>query len=165
LLNIKASQDSVVTESSAKLRAQQEANVLKGAKEGAERSAASRAEELKQMEKTYGRVFDNPAKVEGDAAKNALDNINRSYNVGLITKEEYLQLLQGVPKISGRAVTDADMAAIEKKIAENTAKREAERVAEEAAAAKKAQQPVPKTELKGRKWIRDARGNLVLAKK
>jgi len=165
LLNIKASKDSVVTESSAKLRAQQEANVLKGAKEGAERSAASRAEELKQMEKTYGRVFDNPAKVEGDAAKNALDNINRSYNVGLITKEEYLQLLQGVPKISGRAVTDADMAAIEKKIAENTAKREAERVAEEAAAAKKAQQPVPKTELKGRKWIRDARGNLVLAKK
>ena len=165
LLNIKAQNDSVVTESSAKLRAQQEANVLKGAKEGAEKSAASRAEELGKLEKTYGRVFDNPAKVEGDAAKNALDNINKRYNQGKITKEEYLELLQGVPKISGKAVTDADMAAIEKKIAENAARRQAEKAAEEAAAAAKAKRPAPATELKGRKWIRDARGNLVLAKK
>ena len=153
------------TESSTKLRAQQEANVLKGAKEGAEKSAASRAEELGKLEKTYGRVFDNPAKVEGDAAKNALDNINKRYNQGKITKEEYLELLQGVPKISGKAVTEADMAAIEKKIAENAARRQAEKAAEEAAAAAKAKQPAPATELKGRKWIRDARGNLVLAKK
>ena len=140
LLNIKAKNDSVVTESSAKLRAQQEANVLKGAKEGAESAS-------------------------GDAAQDALSRINKRYNQGKITKEEYLQLLEGVPKITGKAVTDADMAAIEKKIAENTAKREADRVAEEAAAARKAKEPVPTTELKGRKWIRDARGNLVLAKK
>lgn len=140
LLNIKAEKDSVVTESSAKLRAQQEANVLKAAKEGAESAS-------------------------GDAAQDALGRINKRYNQGKITKEEYLQLLEGVPRITGKAVTDADMAAIEKKIAENAARRQAEKAAEEAAAAAKAKQPAPATELKGRKWIRDARGNLVLAKK
>jgi len=129
-----------VTDSSAKLRAQQDEATIRGALEAAESNASP-------------------------AAKDALKQITKDYQRGVLTKDRYLELLRGVPKISGDAVTDAQMAALEKRIAATKTAREAERVAEEAAAAKKAQELVPKSELKGRKWIRDARGNLVLAKK
>ena len=156
-LNEAATKQSEVTESGAKLRAAQETSLLKGAEEAA---AAS----------------DSPA------AKDALKTIKQLYGRGNITKEEYLQRLTGVPKIYGKAVTPEEVAKLEKgSEAAMAAKkqRELESVAElekkygkgyttkpgEGGTTQYVPAEVPKSELKGRKWVRDASGKLVLVKK
>ena len=100
------------------------------------------------------------------AAKQAFEQITKDYGRGRITKEEYLELLKGVPKITGKAQSPQDIARVEKaaKAAESSiAKREAKRVADMAEEA--AKKNVPTSQLKGRKWVRDKDGKLVLEKK
>lgn len=156
-LNEAAVKQSEVTESGAKLRAAQEEGVIRSAKEAAERS-------------------------NSPAAKDALARITKEYNRGTKTKEEYLAFLKGIPKITGDVVTDADMAKLEeaaKASKASKAQRDAEQVAElekkygkgyttepgESGTIVYKPASVPKSELKGRKWIRDASGKLVLVKK
>lgn len=156
-LNEAAVKQSEVTESSAKLRAAQEEGVIRAAKEAAEKS-------------------------NSPAAKQALDRITKQYERGAKTKEEYLAFLKGIPKITGDVFTDADMAKLEesaKAAKANLEKMNTERVAElekkygkgyttkpgEGGSMQYVPADVPKSELKGRKWVRDASGKLVLVKK
>jgi hypothetical protein len=156
-LNEAAVKQSEVTESGAKLRAAQEEGVIRAAKEAAERS-------------------------NSPAAKDALARITKEYERGAKTKEEYLAYLKGIPKITGDVVTDADMAKLEeasKAAKAAQAQRKAEQVAElekkygkgyttepgESGTIVYKPADVPKSELKGRKWVRDASGKLVLVKK
>ena len=148
---------SEVTESSAKLRAAQEEGVIRGAREAAEQS-------------------------NSPAAKDALARITKEYERGTKTKEEYLALLKGIPKITGDVFTDADMVKLEaaaKASKANLATMDEIRVAElekkfgkgyttkpgEGGSMQYVAADVPKSELKGRKWVRDASGKLVLVKK
>ena len=145
------------TESSAKLRAAQEEGLIRAAKESAE-SATS------------------------PAAKEALKIITKNYERGVITKDRYLELLKDVPKITGDALTPADIARLDeaaKTAKASIAQREAQQVAElekkygkgyitkpgEGGTVDYVSADVPKSELKGRKWVRDASGKLVLVKK
>jgi hypothetical protein len=145
------------TESSAKLRAAQEEGVIRGAKEAAEKSGSP-------------------------AAKEALAKITKEYERGVKTKEEYLAYLKGIPKITGEALTPEEIAKLDKSNAASIAakqQRELESVAElekkygkgyttepgESGTTVYKPAEVPKSELKGRKWIRDASGKLVLVKK
>lgn len=156
-LNEAAVKQSEVTESGAKLRAAQEEGVIRAAKEAAEKS-------------------------NSPAAKDALARITKEYERGTKTKEEYLAFLKGIPKITGDVVTDADMAKLEaaaKASKANLEKMDASRVAElekkfgkgyttkpgEGGSMQYVAADVPKSELKGRKWVRDASGKLVLVKK
>ena len=156
-LNDAAVQQSEVTESAAKLRAAQEEGVIRGAREAAEQS-------------------------NSPAAKDALARITKEYERGTKTKEEYLALLKGIPKITGDVVTDADMVKLEaaaKASKANLATMDEIRVAElekkfgkgyttkpgEGGSMQYVAADVPKSELKGRKWVRDASGKLVLVKK
>ena len=156
-LNDAAVQQSEVTESSAKLRAAQEEGVIRAAKEAAEKS-------------------------NSPAAKQALARITKEYERGRYSKEEYLAFLKGIPKITGDVVTEADMAKLEeaaKASKANLAKMDEIRVAElekkfgkgyttkpgEGGSMQYVPADVPKSELKGRKWVRDASGKLVLVKK
>ena len=156
-LNEAAVKQSEVTESSAKLRAAQEEGVIRGAREAAEQS-------------------------NSPAAKDALARITKEYERGRYSKEEYLALLKGIPKITGDVVTDADMAKLEaaaKASKANLATMDEIRVAElekkfgkgyttkpgEGGSMQYVAADVPKSELKGRKWVRDASGKLVLVKK
>jgi hypothetical protein len=93
-----------------------------------------------------------------------------------------LELLKGVPKITGKAQTPQDIARVEK-AAESTkaskAAREAERIAMlekkygkgfttragEGYSTEFIPAELPKSQLKGRKWVRDKDGKLVLEKK
>lgn len=135
---VKGESNAVPSEMGPKLTAAQEANALKGAKMAA-------------------------ANAESPAAKAALAQIEKDYSKGVIDKKRYLELLGGVPSIKGKAVSAADVAALEKSGAAASAKSAAAMAeAEKAAAAFKS---VPKTELKGMKWVRDKSGKLVLAKK
>ena len=135
---VKGESNAVPSEMGPKLTAAQEANALKGAKMAA-------------------------ANAESPAAKAALAQIEKDYSRGVIDKKRYLELLGGVPSIKGKAVSAADVAALEKSGAAASAKSAAAMAeAEKAAAASKS---VPKTELKGMKWVRDKSGKLVLAKK
>ena len=125
----------------AKLLSAQEQNIFEGAKKAAQES-------------------------KSPAAKQAFEQITKDYGRGRITKEEYLELLKGVPKITGKAQSPQDIARVEKaaKAAESSiAKREAKRVADMAEEA--AKKNVPTSQLKGRKWVRDKDGKLVLEKK
>lgn len=156
-LNEAAVKQSEVTESGAKLRAAQEEGVIREAREAAEKS-------------------------NSPAAKDALARITKEYERGTKTKEEYLALLKGIPKITGDVVTDADMAKLEaaaKASKANLEKMDAGRVAElekkygkgyttkpgEGGSMQYVAADVPKSELKGRKWVRDSSGKLVLVKK
>ena len=156
-LNDAAVQQSEVTESAAKLRAAQEEGVIRGAREAAEQS-------------------------NSPAAKDALARITKEYERGTKTKEEYLALLKGIPKITGDVFTDADMAKLQeaaKASKANLATMDEIRVAElekkfgkgyttkpgEGGSMQYVAADVPKSELKGRKWVRDASGKLVLVKK
>ena len=156
-LNEAAVKQSEVTESSAKLRAAQEEGVIRGAREAAEQS-------------------------NSPAAKDALARITKEYERGTKTKEEYLALLKGIPKITGDVFTDADMAKLQeaaKASKANLATMDEIRVAElekkfgkgyttkpgEGGSMQYVAADVPKSELKGRKWVRDASGKLVLVKK
>ena len=156
-LNDAAVQQSEVTESSAKLRAAQEEGVIRAAKEAAEKS-------------------------NSPAAKQALARITKEYERGRYSKEEYLAFLKGIPKITGDVVTEADMAKLEeaaKASKANLEKMNAGRVDElekkygkgyttkpgEGGSMQYVAADVPKSELKGRKWVRDASGKLVLVKK
>ena len=156
-LNDAAVQQSEVTESAAKLRAAQEEGVIRGAREAAEQS-------------------------NSPAAKDALARITKEYERGTKTKEEYLALLKGIPKITGDVFTDADMVKLEaaaKASKANLATMDEIRVAElekkfgkgyttkpgEGGSMQYVAADVPKSELKGRKWVRDASGKLVLVKK
>lgn len=156
-LNEAAVKESEVTPSSAKLRLQQEEGIIRGALEAANKNASP-------------------------AAKDALKKITKDYERGTITKERYLELLKDVPKISGEAVTKAQMeaaeynskagriskmqlegqqrAALEKKYGKGFTTKAGEGGSTEYVPA-----DVPKSELKGRKWTRDASGKLVLVKK
>ena len=145
------------SESSAKLRAAQEEGVIREAREAAEKS-------------------------NSPAAKQALARITKEYERGTKTKEEYLALLKGIPKITGDVITDADMVKLEaaaKASKANLATMDEIRVAElekkfgkgyttkpgEGGSMQYVAADVPKSELKGRKWVRDASGKLVLVKK
>ena len=156
-LNEAAVKQSEVTESGAKLRAAQEEGVIREAREAAEKS-------------------------NSPAAKDALARITKEYERGTKTKEEYLALLKGIPKITGDVITDADMAKLEeaaKASKANLATMDEIRVAElekkfgkgyttkpgEGGSMQYVSADVPKSELKGRKWVRDASGKLVLVKK
>jgi hypothetical protein len=156
-LNEAAVKQSEVTESGAKLRAAQEEGVVRGAREAAEQS-------------------------NSPAAKQALARITKEYERGRYSKEEYLALLKGIPKITGDVITDADMVKLEaaaKASKANLAKMDEIRSAElekkfgkgyttkpgEGGSMQYVPADVPKSELKGRKWIRDASGKLVLVKK
>ena len=156
-LNEAAVKQSEVTESSAKLRAAQEEGVIRGAREAAEQS-------------------------NSPAAKDALARITKEYERGTKTKEEYLALLKGIPKITGDVFTDADMVKLEaaaKASKANLATMDEIRVAElekkfgkgyttkpgEGGSMQYVAADVPKSELKGRKWVRDSSGKLVLVKK
>jgi len=125
----------------AKLLSAQEQNIFEGAKKAA-------------------------AESNSPAAKQAFEQITKDYGRGLITKERYLELLKGVPKITGKAQSAQDIARVEKaaESAESSiVKREAQRVAD--AAEEAAKKDVPTSQLKGRKWVRDKNGKLVLEKK
>ena len=156
-LNEAAMKQSEVTPSTAKLTAQQEESVIRGALEAAHKNASP-------------------------AAKDALKKITKDYERGVITKDRYLELLKDVPKISGKAVTDAEMKAADE--AAKAAKAEADKVKAQTEAAMEKKfgkgyrtkageggsteyipADVPKSELKGRKWMRDSSGKLVLVKK
>ena len=156
-LNDAAVKQSEVTESGAKLRAAQEEGLIRAAKESAE-SATS------------------------PAAKEALKIITKNYERGVITKDRYLELLKDVPKITGDALTPADIARLDeaaKTAKASIAQREAQQVAQlerkygkgyttksgEGGTVDYVSADVPKSELKGRKWVRDASGKLVLVKK
>ena len=156
-LNDAAIKQSEITESSAKLRAAQEEGLIRAAKESAE-SATS------------------------PAAKEALKIITKNYERGVITKDRYLELLKDVPKITGDALTPADIARLDeaaKTAKASIAQREAQQVAQlerkygkgyttkpgEGGTVDYVSADVPKSELKGRKWVRDASGKLVLVKK
>jgi hypothetical protein len=122
------------------------------------------------------------AESKSPAAKQALEKITKDYGRGAITKEKYLELLKGVPKITGKAQTPQDIARVEK-AAESTkaskAAREAERIAMlekkygkgfttragEGYSTEFIPAELPKSQLKGRKWVRDKDGKLVLEKK
>jgi hypothetical protein len=141
----------------AKLLSAQEKNIIEGAKRAA-------------------------AESKSPAAKQALEKITKDYGRGAITKEKYLELLKGVPKITGKAQTPQDIARVEK-AAESTkaskAAREAERIAMlekkygkgfttragEGYSTEFIPAELPKSQLKGRKWVRDKDGKLVLEKK
>lgn len=156
-LNEAATKQSEVTESAAKLRAAQEEGVIREAREAAEKS-------------------DSPA------AKEALDKITKEYERGVTTKEEYLAFLKGIPKITGEAVTKAEIEANEYNIKAQRLRSGQMKAAQEVKLEDKfgkgyttkpgesgstvfVPADVPKSELKGRKWVRDASGKLVLAKK
>lgn len=156
-LNDAAMKQSELTESGVKLRAAQEEGVIRSAKEAAESS-------------------------NSPAAKDALARITKEYERGRYSKEEYLAYLKGIPKITGDVVTDADMAKLEeaaRAAKASKAQRDAEQVSElekkygkgyttepgESGTIVYKPASVPKSELKGRKWIRDASGKLVLVKK
>lgn len=156
-LNEAATKASTVTDSAKKLAEQQKANILKGAEEAA---AASNS----------------------PAAKAALEQIKKDFGRGKITEQEYLQKLKGVPKITGEAVTNAEVAAneynikaqkirsgqvqgqLDAKLEEKFGKGYTTK-AGESGSTQFVPAEVPVSQLKGRKWVRDASGKLVLAKK
>ena len=156
-LNEAATKQSEVTESGAKLRAAQEEGVIREAREAAEKS-------------------------NSPAAKEALARITKEYERGVTTKEEYLAFLKGIPKITGKAVTKAEIEANEYNIKAQALRSGQMKAAQEVKLEDKfgkgyttkagesgstvfVPADVPKSELKGRKWVRDASGKLVLAKK
>ena len=156
-LNEAATKQSEVTESGAKLRAAQEESVVRGALEAANKNASP-------------------------AAKEALKKITKDFERGVITKDRYLELLKDVPKISGEAVTKAQIEAAEygaKAGKIRQAQIKGQQLAKledkygkgfttkagEGGSTTYVPADVPKSELKGRKWVRDASGKLVLAKK
>jgi hypothetical protein len=156
-LNEAAVKESEVTPSSAKLRSQQEEGVIRGALEAANKNASP-------------------------AAKDALKQITKDYERGTITKDRYLELLKDVPKISGEAVSKAQMEAAEYNSKAGQISKRQLAGQQQAALEKKygkgfttkagesgttvyVPADVPKSELKGRKWTRDASGKLVLVKK
>ncbi len=139
------------------MRAAQEESVIRGALEAANKNASP-------------------------AAKDALKKITKDYERGVITKDRYLELLKDVPKISGKAVTDVEMKAADEAAKAAKAKADEVKAQTEAEMEKKFGKgyrtkageggsteyipaDVPKSELKGRKWVRDASGKLVLVKK
>jgi hypothetical protein len=145
------------TESSSKLRAAQEEGVIREAREAAEKS-------------------------NSPAAKEALAKITKEYERGVTTKEEYLAFLKGVPKITGKSVTKAQIEANEYNIKAQGIRSGQERAvldakledkfgkgyttrSGEGGATEYVRADAPKSELKGRKWVRDASGKLVLVKK
>jgi hypothetical protein len=141
----------------AKLLSAQEQNIFEGAKKAAEES-------------------------KSPAAKQAFEKITKDYGRGNITKERYLELLKGVPKITGKAQSPQDIARVEK-AAESTkankVQREKDRIAMlekkygkgfttragEGYSTEFVPADVPTSQLKGRKWVRDKDGKLVLEKK
>jgi hypothetical protein len=156
-LNEAATKQSEVTESGAKLRAAQEEGVIREAREAAEKS-------------------------NSPAAKEALAKITKEYERGAKTKEEYLAFLKGIPKITGQAVTKAEIEANEYNIKAQGLRSGQMKAAQDIKLEEKfgkgyttkagesgstvfVPADVPKSELKGRKWVRDASGKLVLAKK
>jgi len=156
-LNEAATKQSEVTESAAKLRAAQEESVIRGARDAAE-------------------------KVTSPAAKDALKKITKDFERGVITKDRYLEMLKDVPKIGGEAVTKAEIEANEYNIKAQGLRSGQMKAAQEVKLEDKfgkgyttkagesgstvyVPADVPKSELKGRKWVRDASGKLVLAKK
>jgi hypothetical protein len=127
--------------SGAKLLSAQEQNIVEGAKKAAQES-------------------------KSPAAKQAFEQITKDYGRGRITKEKYLELLKGVPRITGKAQSAQDIARVEKaseSAKSSIAKREAQRAADAADEAKA--KNLPTSQLKGRKWVRDKDGKLVLEKK